>query len=82
MRKLYESEGAFVVEGGTTLNPSTDEILAAINSVAADQVIVLPEQRQRDHGRRAGSRAFREDREGGRIAVAAGRACLHGRAQL
>jgi DAK2 domain fusion protein YloV len=42
MRKLYESEGAFVVEGGTTLNPSTDEILAAINSVAADQVIVLP----------------------------------------
>jgi dihydroxyacetone kinase-like predicted kinase len=42
MRNLYESEGAFVVEGGTTLNPSTDEILAAINTVAADQVIVLP----------------------------------------
>jgi DAK2 domain fusion protein YloV len=42
MRKLYENEGAFVVEGGSTLNPSTDEILAGINSVAAEQVIVLP----------------------------------------
>jgi uncharacterized protein len=42
MRRLYENEGAFVVEGGTTLNPSTDEILAGINRVAADQVIVLP----------------------------------------
>jgi DAK2 domain fusion protein YloV len=42
MRKLYENEGAFVVEGGSTLNPSTDEILAAINNIAAEQVIVLP----------------------------------------
>jgi fatty acid kinase len=42
MRRLYEELGAFVVEGGSTLNPSTFEILAGIHEVAADQVIVLP----------------------------------------
>jgi dihydroxyacetone kinase-like predicted kinase len=42
MRRLYEEYGAFVVEGGQTLNPSTDEILAGIKSVPAEQVIVLP----------------------------------------
>jgi fatty acid kinase len=42
MKKLYEEYGAFVVEGGQTLNPSTDEILAGIKSVPAEQVIVLP----------------------------------------
>jgi DAK2 domain fusion protein YloV len=42
MKKLYEEYGAFVVEGGQTLNPSTDEILAGISEVPADQVIVLP----------------------------------------
>ena len=34
--------GAVVVEGGQTLNPSTDEILAGIDEVPAEQVIVLP----------------------------------------
>jgi DAK2 domain fusion protein YloV len=42
MRGLYEQLGAYVVEGGSTLNPSTFEILAGIHEVAADQVIVLP----------------------------------------
>jgi fatty acid kinase len=42
MRRLYEQLGAYVVEGGSTLNPSTFEILAGIHEVAADQVIVLP----------------------------------------
>jgi DAK2 domain fusion protein YloV len=42
IKKLYDREGALVVEGGQTLNPSTDEILAAITQVEADQVIVLP----------------------------------------
>jgi DAK2 domain fusion protein YloV len=42
MRRLYESLGACVVEGGATANPSTFEILAGIHEVSADQVIVLP----------------------------------------
>jgi DAK2 domain fusion protein YloV len=42
MRRLYEQLGAYVVEGGSTLNPSTFEILAGIHEVPANQVIVLP----------------------------------------
>jgi DAK2 domain fusion protein YloV len=42
MRRLYEQLGAYVVEGGATLNPSTFELLAGIHEVAADEVVVLP----------------------------------------
>ena len=42
MRRLYEQLGAYVVEGGLTLNPSTYEILAGIHEVAAPEVVVLP----------------------------------------
>jgi dihydroxyacetone kinase-like predicted kinase len=42
MRRLYEGLGAYVVEGGSTLNPSTFELLAGIHEVAADEVVVLP----------------------------------------
>ena len=42
MRRLYEQLGAHVVEGGSTLNPSTFELLAGIHEVAADEVVVLP----------------------------------------
>jgi DAK2 domain fusion protein YloV len=42
MRRLYEHLGAHVVEGGSTLNPSTFELLAGIHEVAADEVVVLP----------------------------------------
>jgi dihydroxyacetone kinase-like predicted kinase len=42
MRALYEQLGAHVVEGGSTLNPSTFEILAGIHEVAAEEVVVLP----------------------------------------
>jgi dihydroxyacetone kinase-like predicted kinase len=42
MRQLYEQLGAYVVEGGSTLNPSTFELLAGIHEVAADEVVVLP----------------------------------------
>jgi fatty acid kinase len=42
MKRMYEELGAYVVEGGPTLNPSTFEILAGIHAVPADQVIVLP----------------------------------------
>jgi dihydroxyacetone kinase-like predicted kinase len=42
MRRLYQQLGAYVVEGGSTLNPSTFELLAGIHEVAADEVVVLP----------------------------------------
>jgi DAK2 domain fusion protein YloV len=42
MKQLYEQLGAYVVEGGLTLNPSTFEILAGIHQVPASHVIVLP----------------------------------------
>src|SRR4030095_12751924 len=42
-RRLYESLGvARVVEGGQSMNPSTADILEAIESSAAEEVIVLP----------------------------------------
>jgi uncharacterized protein len=42
MRRLYESLGCHVLDGGQTLNPSTHELLAGIHDVPAEQVIVLP----------------------------------------
>lgn len=41
-RELIESLNAFVVDGGRTMNPSTADLLAAIESVLADEVVVLP----------------------------------------
>ncbi len=42
-RRLFESYGAArVIEGGQTMNPSTSEILAAIESCPATEVLVLP----------------------------------------
>jgi DAK2 domain fusion protein YloV len=40
--EVFKSLGATVVSGGTTLNPSTAEILAAVKAVSAPEVIVLP----------------------------------------
>ncbi|TXX29542.1 hypothetical protein D4M43_24625, partial [Escherichia coli] len=41
--KLFTSLGAsYVISGGQTMNPSTEDIVTAINEVNADQVIVLP----------------------------------------
>ena len=42
MRELYGSLGVDVLDGGATLNPSTQEILAGIHQVPAEQVVVLP----------------------------------------
>lgn len=39
---LFAAEGASLVDGGTTMNPSTADILAAIHAAPAEQVIVLP----------------------------------------
>ncbi|MEZ5060925.1 MAG: DAK2 domain-containing protein [Solirubrobacterales bacterium] len=42
LRALYEGMGATVVDGGPTMNPSTDELLAGIHAVGAEGVVVLP----------------------------------------
>ena len=41
-RRLFQSFGARVVDGGSTMNPSTADILAAIEAAPAGDVIVLP----------------------------------------
>jgi DAK2 domain fusion protein YloV len=41
--RLFEDLGAEkIVEGGQTMNPSTADLLAALDSVAADEVVLLP----------------------------------------
>ncbi|HEY8584482.1 MAG TPA: DAK2 domain-containing protein [Capillimicrobium sp.] len=42
MASLFRSYGAHVVDGGSTLNPSTNELLAGIHSANADEVVLLP----------------------------------------
>jgi len=44
-RRLLESLGARVVDGGRTMNPSTAEILASIEASGAPSVVVLPNDR-------------------------------------
>ncbi len=42
-RRLFEDLGsAKVIEGGQTMNPSTADLLEAVDSVAADEVVLLP----------------------------------------
>jgi len=40
--RLFEELGAVVVDGGPTLNPSTNDILEGIANVASREVLVLP----------------------------------------
>ncbi len=41
--KVFQGLGvSAIVSGGQTMNPSTEELLAAVNTVAAKQVIILP----------------------------------------
>jgi uncharacterized protein len=44
-RRLLESLGALVVDGGQTMNPSTAEILVAIEATRTPEVILLPNDR-------------------------------------
>jgi DAK2 domain fusion protein YloV len=44
-RRLFESLGAVVVDGGRTMNPSTAELLAAVEAASAPEVVVLPNDR-------------------------------------
>jgi uncharacterized protein len=41
-RKLFESLGASVVEGGQSMNPATSDIVAAIEALQAAEAVVLP----------------------------------------
>ena len=41
-RALFESGGASVVDGGRTMNPSTADLVAAIEAAEAAEVVVLP----------------------------------------
>ncbi len=42
LAEIFTTEGAVVVDGGPTSNPSTAEILAAIRATGAGRVVVLP----------------------------------------
>jgi len=42
-RRLFESLGAVVVDGGRTMNPSTADLVAALEAVPSDEVVVLPD---------------------------------------
>src|SRR3954467_2725425 len=42
MRALFESLGVTALDGGSTLNPSTNELLAGIHAGGAEEVVVLP----------------------------------------
>jgi DAK2 domain fusion protein YloV len=44
-RRLFESLGALVVDGGRTMNPSTAELLAALERASAPELVVLPNNR-------------------------------------
>jgi hypothetical protein len=42
LTEVFKSLGAVVVPGGQTMNPSTKDLLQAVESVVADKVIILP----------------------------------------
>ncbi len=39
---LFRDLGAYVISGGQTMNPSTDDILSAIETIEAENIYVLP----------------------------------------
>jgi dihydroxyacetone kinase-like predicted kinase len=41
-RRIFESGGAIVVDGGETMNPPTSALVAAIEGAPAPEVVVLP----------------------------------------
>ncbi len=42
VEKLFADLGAFVIAGGQTMNPSTEDILSAIEKIDAENILVLP----------------------------------------
>lgn len=77
--RMYEELGAYVVDGGTTLNPSTQELLSKVQGVAADEVLLLPNSPNVFMAaERAGELAEREVELVASTAQQAGLACLVG----
>ena len=67
VRRLLTSLGVQrVVAGGQSMNPSTAQILEAVEACASDCVIVLPNNKNIVAGRPPGRRAHREARRGRR----------------
>ena len=43
MNEIFRELGAdYIIEGGQTMNPSTDDMLSAIDEVNADHIFILP----------------------------------------
>jgi DAK2 domain fusion protein YloV len=42
IRRLFENLGAHVIDGGRTMNPSTAELLAAVEATGAQETFLLP----------------------------------------
>ncbi|MGI8694035.1 MAG: DAK2 domain-containing protein [Geodermatophilaceae bacterium] len=77
---LFEAEGVHVVHGGASSNPSTAEVLTAIQQTGAAQVVVLP-----NHGNVTGvaDAAAAQAREGGQdVAVVPTRSPVQGLAAV
>ena len=63
IRRIFHSLGVQgIVTGGQSMNPSTAELIEAVEQVPADQVVILPEQQEHHPGRRAGRRPHHQDR--------------------
>ena len=57
---IFKGIGAdVVIEGGQTMNPSTEDILKAVEQASADTVYVLPNNKKYYSGSRTGEEAFR-----------------------
>jgi DAK2 domain fusion protein YloV len=42
LQRVFHSLGAYAVSGGQTMNPSTEQLIQAINSLPTDKIILLP----------------------------------------
>jgi DAK2 domain fusion protein YloV len=60
-RRLFESLGAVCVEGGDTMNPSTADLVAAVEAAPAQEVVLLPNSKNvilaAEHAAEASSKA-------------------------
>ena len=77
---LFEGEGATIVDGGPTANPSTAEILDAIRATGAAEVVVLPNDSNALGVANAAAEAARAD--GVDVVVIPTRASVQGLAAL
>ena len=63
IRRIFHSLGVQrIVTGGQSMNPSTAELLDAVEAAPADDVVILPEQQEHHPGGRAGRRPDDQDR--------------------